>query len=71
MNLILVAYLSCLDSSSILKSISKTTQNKISDCILESCKQTIKSEIQARNFVCVMMDDTTDVFDKSQVAVTF
>jgi len=65
------SFKSPFESDSDFNGISETFQNDILDSILQICQQAIKAEIQAADFLAVMVDETTDVSDKSQVAVVF
>ena len=60
-----------LKSNSVFKGISKTIQNDILDSILIMCKQIIETEINNSDFLAVIMDETTNVSDKSQVVLVF
>ena len=46
-------------------------QNELLESILEIDKQEITDEISNYKYLAVMCDDTTDVFDKSQMVVVF
>ena len=65
------AFKNHLESNSVFKGISKTIQNDILDSILIVCKQIIETEINNFDYLAVMMDETTDVSDKSQVVLVF
>ena len=41
------------------------------ESILENCKQQIEAEISKSNYLAVMGDETTGVFDKSQMVIIF
>ena len=59
------------DPSVIYKDIFNTVQNKIRNFIVKICKEPFQAEIQATDFVSATINETTDVFDKSQVPITF
>ena len=58
-------------TATLFKGTSKTIQNEILESILENSKQQIKAEISKFNYLAVMCDETTDVFDKSQIVIVF
>ena len=60
-----------ISSCTIFKGLSKTVQNDILESILHVCKQNIAKEIENASFLAVMLDETTDIFDKSQVVIVF
>ena len=60
-----------LESNSVFKGISKTILNDILDLILIVCKQIFETEIINSDFLAVMMDETTNFSDISQVVLVF
>ena len=60
-----------LESNLVFKGISKTIQNDILDSILIVYKQIIETKISNSAYLAVMMDETNDVSDKSQVVLVF
>ena len=73
----LVDYTCNLDSSlnshikhsTVFKGTSKTIQNELLDAMLIISKEQIKEEIKNTDFVAVMIDETTDNFDKTQMVI--
>ena len=60
-----------ITSATVFKGTSKTVQEDILDSILYICRQKISEEIKNAEFLSVMIDDTTDIFDKSQMVIVF
>ena len=50
-----------LETSMVFKSVSKTIQNEVLDCLLQIFHEEIRTETRKASFVVVMADDTTDV----------
>ena len=65
------SFKSHFETVTLFKGASKTIQNEILESILENCKQEIKAEISKSSYLAVMCDETTDVFDKSQMVIVF
>ena len=65
------SFKSHLESAAVFKGSSKTIQNELLESILEICKQEIKDEISISTNLAVMCDETTDIFDKSQMVIVF
>ena len=65
------SFKSHFESATLFEGTSKTIQNEILESILENSKQQIKAEISKSNYLAVMCDETTDVFDKSQMVIVF
>ena len=55
----------------LFKGLSKTVQNDILESILHVCKQNIAKEIENTFFLGVMINETTDIYDKSHVVIVF
>lgn len=56
--------------SNVFTGQSKTIQNEIIHCVYEYIIDVIKSEINDIHFFAVISDDTTDIVEKSQCAIT-
>ncbi|XP_008182866.1 uncharacterized protein LOC103309370 [Acyrthosiphon pisum] len=56
--------------SNVFTGQSKTIQNEIIHCVYEYVLDVIKSEISDVSFFSVISDDTTDIVEKSQCAIT-
>ena len=65
------SFKSHFETATLFKGTSKTIQSEILESILENCKQQIKAEISKSNYLAVMCDEATDVFDKSQMVIVF
>ena len=65
------SFKSHFETATLFKGTSKTIQNEILESILENCKQQIKAEKSKSNYLAVMCDETTDVFDRSQIVIVF
>lgn len=57
-----------LENSKVFTGVSSDIQNEIIQCVAGHLTTEIKSEISAAPFVAVIMDETTDVSNKSQVS---
>ena len=57
------------NSSTVFKGTSKTIQNELLDGIMHITKEKIKEEVKNSDFLAVMIDETTDNFDKSQQVI--
>lgn len=57
--------------SNVFTGQSKTIKNEIIHCVYEYIINVIKSEINDIHFFAVILDDTTDIVEKSQCAITF
>ena len=60
-----------LESATVFKGTSKTSQNELLDIMYETAKTEIKKEISKAKFVAVISDDTTDVSSYQQNVVAF
>lgn len=58
-----------LETAKIFKGTSKTIQNEILESALEVCRNMIKEEVKSTSFVAVMCDETTDIYDKTQMVI--
>lgn len=58
-----------ISSSSVFKGTSKTIQNELLESIMEVCKTIIKDQIIKADFLAVMCDETTDIYDKTQMVI--
>lgn len=56
--------------SSVFTGQSKTIQNEVIQCVYEYVMDVINSEISDTSFIAVISDDTTDIVEKSQCAIT-
>ncbi|CAG9773295.1 unnamed protein product [Ceutorhynchus assimilis] len=54
----------------IFSGLSKTIQNDLINCISEHVRETINKEISEALFLAVQADDTTDIMEKSQCAIS-
>ena len=55
--------------TTVFKGTSKTIQNELLESILNVCKIKIVNEVQNAEYLAVMCDETTDVFDKIQMVI--
>ena len=60
-----------LEPNSLFKRISKADQNENLNSMFEVCREEIKTEIKSSKFLAVMIDETTDISEKSKVVITF
>ncbi|XP_076049468.1 zinc finger MYM-type protein 1-like [Oratosquilla oratoria] len=58
-----------LESNPVFKSVSKTIQKEILDCLLQIHHDQIRKEIKEAPFVAVMADDTIDVSEYTQMVI--
>ncbi|CAL7937392.1 unnamed protein product [Xylocopa violacea] len=58
-----------LETNAVFKDISKTIHNEILDCLLQIYHEEIRMEIRQASFVAVMVDDTTDVSEHTQMVL--
>ena len=73
----LVDYTCSLDSSlnshikhsTVFKGTSKTIQNELLESMLIISREKIKEEVKNTDFVAVMIDETTDNYDKTQMVI--
>lgn len=57
-------------NGNVFKGISKTIQNDLIGCISEYLLETINEQIKSAKFFGVQVDDTTDIVEKSQCAIS-
>ena len=60
-----------LEPNSLFKRISKTDQNENLNSMFEVCREEIKTEIKFSKSLAVMIDETTDISEKSKVVIAF
>ena len=60
-----------LEPNSLFKRISKADQNENLNSMFEVCREEIKTEIKSSKFLAVMINETTDISEKSRVVITF
>ncbi|XP_035221846.1 zinc finger MYM-type protein 1-like [Stegodyphus dumicola] len=58
-----------LETSAVFKGVSKTIQNEILDCLFQIYHEEIRTEIRKASFVALMVDDTTDVSERTQMVL--
>lgn len=58
-----------LKTATFFKGTSKTIQNELLESMLEICKNKIKEEVKNANYLAVMCDETTDIYDKTQMVI--
>ena len=60
-----------LEPNSLFKRISKAVQNENLNSMFEVCREEIQNEIKYSEFLAVMIDETTDISEKSKLVITF
>ena len=58
-----------IDSSKVFKGTSKTIQNELLESILKVSRDKNKEEVRSVDYVSVMIDETTDNYDKTQMVI--
>jgi len=58
-----------LKNATVFKGTSKSIQNELLETMLEVCKNNIKAEIKQAEYLAVMCDETTDIYDKTQMVI--
>ena len=58
-----------LSNATVLKGASKTFQNELLDCMLETYKLHVADDIQNTSFLSIQADETTDASCKSQFVI--
>ena len=58
-----------INSSKVFKGTSKTIQNELLESILEISRNKIMEEVKSADYVAVMIDETTDNYDKIQMVI--
>ena len=58
-----------IESSNVFKGTSKTIQNELLESILKVSRDKIKEEVRNVDYVSVMIDETTDNYDKTQMVI--
>ncbi|XP_045595761.2 zinc finger MYM-type protein 1-like [Procambarus clarkii] len=53
----------------VFKGLSKSIQNELLESMLEICKNKIKEEVKNAEYLAVMCDETTDIYDKTQMVI--
>ena len=57
------------DTSTVFKGVSKTIHSELLDCVLLIVRSEIKREIKEASFIAVMVDDTTDASEQTQMVI--
>lgn len=58
-----------LKNATVFKGTSKSIQNELLESMLEICKNKIKEEVKNAEYLAVMCDETTDIYDKTQMVI--
>ena len=58
-----------INSSKVFKGTSKTIQNELLESIIKITRDKIKEELKSVEYVSVMIDETTDNYDKTQMVI--
>ncbi|XP_042226471.1 zinc finger MYM-type protein 1-like [Homarus americanus] len=58
-----------LKTATVFKGTSKSIQNELLESMLEICKNKIKEEVKNADYLAVMCDETTDIYDKTQMVI--
>ncbi|XP_078539192.1 zinc finger MYM-type protein 1-like [Lissotriton helveticus] len=61
----------CLANVAVLKGTAKTIQNELLECMLQIIRSYIVQQLKTTDFVAIQVDDTTDVANKTRVALIF
>ncbi|XP_042240779.1 zinc finger MYM-type protein 1-like, partial [Homarus americanus] len=58
-----------LKTATVFKGTSKSIQNELLESMLEICKNKIKEEVKNADYLAVMCDETTDIYDNTQMVI--
>ena len=58
-----------INSSKVFKGTSKTIQNELLEAILKISRDKIMQEVKDTEYIAVMIDETTDNYDKIQMVI--
>ena len=58
-----------IHSAKVFKGTSKSIQNELLESMLHICKNKIKEEVKMAEYLAVMCDETTDIYDETQMVI--